>query len=94
MQPGQPGRAIIIIERPAASHLGRTIQWQGEGVEEKGYDENGNCIIAVDPRYFRPTEVETLLGDPSKAKEMLGWEPQITFAEMVEEMMELDLHYL
>ena len=72
--------------------LGKGIRWEGEGADQKGYDaETGDCIIAVDPRYFRPTEVETLLGDPSKAKEKLGWEPEITFDEMVQEMMEHDL---
>jgi len=76
----------------AYEHLGRKIRWEGEGVDEKGYDaETGNCIVAVDPRYFRPTEVETLLGDPSKAKEKLGWTPEISFEEMVQEMMENDL---
>ncbi|WP_126455371.1 GDP-mannose 4,6-dehydratase [Sulfuriflexus mobilis] len=76
----------------AYAHLDKTIRWEGEGVDEKGYDaETGQCIVAVDPRYFRPTEVETLLGDPSKAKEKLGWEPKITFEEMVHEMMEHDL---
>jgi len=76
----------------AYQHLGKSIRWEGEGVEEKGYDaESGNCIVAVDSRYFRPTEVETLLGDPSKAKEKLGWEPKITLQEMVHEMMEADL---
>ena len=76
----------------AYAHLGKSISWQGEGVEEKGLDsESGALIVAVDPRYFRPTEVETLLGDPSKAKEKLGWEPKITFEEMVHEMMEADL---
>lgn len=76
----------------AYDHLGKTIRWEGEGVDEKGYDtETGNYIVAVDPRYFRPTEVETLLGDPTKAKEKLGWEPKITFEEMVHEMMENDL---
>ncbi|HHJ19723.1 MAG TPA: GDP-mannose 4,6-dehydratase [Gammaproteobacteria bacterium] len=76
----------------AYEHLGRKIRWEGEGIDEKGYDaETGNCIVAVDPRYFRPTEVETLLGDPSKAKEKLGWTPEISFEEMVQEMMENDL---
>lgn len=76
----------------AWSHLGREIRWEGEGVEERGYDRtSGACIVEVDPRYFRPTEVETLLGDPSRAKEKLGWEPKISFAEMVREMMESDL---
>ena len=53
---------------------------------------SGQLIVAVDPRYFRPTEVETLLGDPSKAKELLGWEPKISLEEMVHEMMEFDLN--
>lgn len=76
----------------AYEHVGKSVRWEGEGVDEKGYDsETGECIVAVDPRYFRPTEVETLLGDPSKAKEKLGWEPKITLQEMVHEMMEADL---
>ncbi len=76
----------------AYDHLGKSIRWAGEGVDEKGYDaETGQCIVAVDPRYFRPTEVETLLGDPSKAREKLGWVPKVTFEEMVHEMMENDL---
>ena len=76
----------------AWDHLGRKIRWEGEGVDEMGYDsETGALIIAVDPRYFRPTEVETLLGDPTKAKEKLGWEPKITLEQMVHEMMENDL---
>ena len=75
------------------SHMGKTIRWEGKGIQEKGYDiENGNLIIEVDPRYFRPTEVETLLGDPSKAKEKLGWEPKITLEEMVGEMMDNDIN--
>jgi GDPmannose 4,6-dehydratase len=77
----------------AYKHRGKSIRWEGEGVDEKGYDaENGQCIVSVDPRYFRPTEVETLLGDPTKAKETLGWIPKISFEEMVQEMMEQDLH--
>src|SRR5690606_25763893 len=75
----------------AAKELGMTIEWRGSGVDEKGYDGNGNCIIAVDPRYFRPTEVETLLGDPSKAREKLGWSPRVSFAELVAEMVREDL---
>ena len=76
----------------ASDSLGMKIRWEGEGIDEKGYDEvTGNCIIAVDPRYFRPTEVETLLGDPSKAKEELGWTPKVTFKELVEEMVRDDL---
>ena len=75
----------------AAGELGMKIRWAGEGVNEKGYDDKGKCIVAVDPRYFRPTEVETLLGDPSKAKEILGWVPKITFSELVAEMVREDL---
>jgi GDPmannose 4,6-dehydratase len=71
--------------------LGMSVTWQGAGVDEKGYDSNGRCIVAVDPQYFRPTEVETLLGDASKAKQLLGWEPEITFDELVTEMVEYDL---
>ena len=76
----------------AYDYLGKSIRWEGKGVDEKGYDaESGKCIVAVDPRYFRPTEVETLLGDPTKAKEKLGWVPKISLQEMVQEMMEADL---
>ena len=66
------------------------IHWQGEGVNETGYLGEKE-IVKVDPRYFRPTEVETLLGDASKAKEKLGWTPKITFAELVSEMVREDL---
>lgn len=75
----------------AAGELGMRIRWEGTGVDEKGYDSNGKCIVSVDPRYFRPTEVETLLGDPTKAKEKLGWTPKTTFAELVAEMVREDL---
>ncbi|MDP2248778.1 MAG: GDP-mannose 4,6-dehydratase, partial [Nitrosomonadales bacterium] len=74
----------------AAKELEIDISWQGTGVEEKGYDASGQCIVQVDPRYFRPTEVETLLGDPTKAKEKLGWVPKITFEELVSEMVRED----
>jgi GDPmannose 4,6-dehydratase len=76
----------------AAREVGIEVRWEGTGVQEKGYDvASGNCIVAVDPRYFRPTEVETLLGDPTKAREKLGWVPRITFSELVREMMREDL---
>ncbi len=76
----------------AANELDIKIDWQGQGVKEKGFSqETGKCIVAVDPRYFRPTEVETLLGDPSKAKNKLGWEPKIRFDELVAEMVREDL---
>lgn len=75
----------------AAKELSINIAWQGEGVDETGTDENGNVIVKVDPRYFRPTEVETLLGDPTKAKDKLGWTPKTTFLELVSEMVREDL---
>jgi GDPmannose 4,6-dehydratase len=86
----------------AALELGVTLRWEGQGVEEKGYVaaiegdkapnlQVGQNIVAIDPRYFRPAEVETLLGDPSKAKSRLGWEPQITVQEMISEMVAHDL---
>ena len=71
--------------------LGMSLTWQGTGVDERGYNAIGHCIVAVDPQYFRPTEVETLLGDASKAKQLLGWEPEISFDELVTEMVEYDL---
>ena len=73
----------------AAKELNMDITWQGTGIEEKGYWQ-GKCIVQVDQRYFRPTEVETLLGDPTKAKEKLGWTPKITFHELVAEMVRED----
>jgi GDPmannose 4,6-dehydratase len=81
----------------AAKELGMSIRWEGKGLDEKGFLEpcslnlEPKCIVAVDPRYFRPTEVETLLGDPTKAKEKLGWTPKITFDELVAEMVREDL---
>jgi GDPmannose 4,6-dehydratase len=75
----------------AATELGISVTWKGQGVEEEGYDERGNCIVAIDPRYFRPTEVESLLGDPTKARTKLGWRPRINFRELVAEMVREDL---
>ena len=77
------------IEKTAAA-LGMQIRWEGDGVNEVGYWDQ-KAAIRIDPRYFRPTEVETLLGDPSKAKEKLGWVPEITLDQMVAEMVEADL---
>ena len=66
------------------SYFDKTIRWEGEGKDEKGYDsDSGNLIVAVDPRYYRPAEVETLLGDPTRAKEKLNWVPEITLKEMI-----------
>lgn len=75
----------------AAKELGMDIRWEGDGVNEKGYGQSGACIVSVDPRYFRPAEVESLLGDPSKAKSKLGWRAKISFAELVKEMVREDL---
>jgi len=75
----------------AAKELGMQITWQGKGVDEVGTDQNGNVIVKVDPRYFRPTEVDTLLGDPTKAREKLGWMPRTPFSELVAEMVREDL---
>jgi GDPmannose 4,6-dehydratase len=84
----------------AAAELGITLSWQGEGESEQGVVSAvtgkdakckvGDVIVKVDPRYFRPTEVETLLGDPSKAKEKLGWTPKTTLKELVVEMVQAD----
>ena len=76
----------------AAAELGLRIRWQGSGIEEKGFDaDTGQLRIAIDPRYFRPTEVDTLLGDPTRAREKLGWMPRTSFAELVREMVQEDL---
>ena len=82
----------------AAKELGIQIRWEGKGAEEKGYlvsplphREIGRAIVALDPRYYRPTEVESLLGDPTKAKEKLGWMPRTSFDELVAEMVREDL---
>ena len=75
----------------AAAELGISISWKGTGVDEVGFDGSGRKIVAVDPRYFRPAEVETLLGDATKAREKLGWTPRTTFAELVKEMVHEDL---
>ena len=74
----------------AAKALDMEITFEGEGVAEIGRDANGNVIVSVDPTYFRPTEVETLLGDATKAKEKLGWTPQTSFDDLVAEMIEVD----
>jgi GDPmannose 4,6-dehydratase len=75
----------------AAQGLDMGVTWRGSGIDERGYDEQGRCIVAIDPRYFRPTEVESLLGDATKARERLGWTPRTTFEELVAEMVREDL---
>ena len=72
--------------------IGRQIRWQGRGIDEVGIDEaSGKALVRVDSRYFRPTEVDRLLGDPSKARTKLGWAHKTAFAELVTEMVEADL---
>jgi GDPmannose 4,6-dehydratase len=77
----------------AFKHAGINLQWQGEGIDEKGIDTaTGKVLVEVDPKYFRPTEVEQLLGDPAKAKEKLGWNPrQTTFEQLVKIMVDADM---
>ncbi len=77
----------------AGHELGINLRWQGHGTQERGIDEDtGEIVIAVDPRYFRPTEVDCLLGDPSKAREKLGWKPRRNFKQLVAEMVQRDLN--
>ena len=75
----------------AAAELGMTLRWQGQGVEEHAVDERGAIVVRVDPRYFRPAEVATLLGNPEKARRELGWTPRTTFRQLVTEMVTEDL---
>ena len=75
----------------AATELGMRIRWKGKGAKERGYDAEGRCIVAVDPNYFRPTEVDSLLGDARKARRKLGWKPKVRFDELVTEMVRADL---
>src|SRR5688572_19705860 len=74
-----------------AAELDMRISWKGKGEREEGHDEKGRCIVAIDPRYFRPAEVESLLGDASKARRKLGWKPRTSFRELVAEMTQADL---
>lgn len=101
LQQAEPGDYVLatgemhsvreFVER-AFAHVGRTIIWRGAGADEVGIDKRtGKELVHIDPRYFRPTEVDELLGDASKAREKLGWVPKIKFAELVAEMMESDL---
>jgi GDPmannose 4,6-dehydratase len=88
---GEQHSVRAFVER-AGAHLGYHIEWHGSGLDEQGVDrKTGKVLVKVDPRYFRPAEVETLLGDPTKARTRLGWQPEIGFEELVREMVETDL---
>ena len=79
----------------AFAHIGRTLRWEGQGIGEKGVDAAGNAtLVEIDPRYFRPTEVDVLCGDPTKAREKLGWRHTTAFADLVRDMVEADLKLL
>jgi GDPmannose 4,6-dehydratase len=100
LQQSQPEDYVIATGRQfsvrdfvsiAAKTLDLPIEWSGYGIHEKGHLADGRCVVEVDPGYFRPTEVETLLGDASKARVKLGWEPKTSFAQLVEDMVEADL---
>jgi len=75
----------------AAAELDIALRWSGQGVNEKGYDAHGNCIVRIDPHYLRPAEVDSLMGHAAKARAQLGWSPQVTFHELVREMVAADL---
>ena len=87
---GQQYSVREFVQR-CAGLLELDLTWQGTGIDEKAFDAKGNVVVAVDPRYFRPTEVETLLGDPGKAQRELGWTPRTGFEQLVQEMVESDL---
>lgn len=84
-------RSVRAFVEKAAALLGMRMHWSGKGLNEVGTDEStGRVVVRIDPRYFRPTEVDSLLGDPTKAREQLGWRPQTSFDELVREMVESD----
>jgi len=87
---GSTTRIRTMVEL-AFSHAGINITWEGKGVEELGKDVNGKVVVRVDPAYFRPTEVELLLGDPTKIKTELGWKPKVCFSELIKEMVDADI---
>ncbi|MDR6304569.1 GDPmannose 4,6-dehydratase [Nitrobacter vulgaris] len=85
-------RSVREFVQAAFAEVGRSIEWRGKGVEEVGVDQtSGKTLVRVDPIYFRPTEVDLLMGDASKARDKLGWKPKITFAQLVKEMVAGDL---
>ncbi len=84
-------RSVREFVNAAAAELGIRLTWTGTGPKEKAYDASGRCVVAVDPHYFRPAEVETLLGDASRAHAQLGWKPRVSFEALVAEMVQSDL---
>ena len=80
---------IVYVELP---EVGRKVEWRGKGVEETGVDKkSGKTVVRIDPSYFRPTEVDLLVGDASKARQKLGWKPKTSFAQLVKDMVASDL---
>ena len=85
-------RSVREFVEIAFAEIGRSIEWRGKGVEETGIDrKTGKTVVRIDPVYFRPTEVDLLIGDASKARQKLGWKPKTTFAQLVKEMVAGDL---
>jgi GDPmannose 4,6-dehydratase len=85
-------RSVREFVELAFAEVGRGIEWRGKGVDEAGVDsKSGKTVVRIDPTYFRPTEVDLLVGDASKAREKLGWKPKTTFAQLVKEMVAGDL---
>jgi GDPmannose 4,6-dehydratase len=87
---GETNTVRAFVEK-AFAVIGRTIKWEGEGENEVGKDQNGKTVIRVDPRYYRPAEVDLLLGDPTKIKKKLGWECKVKWDQLAEEMVKSDL---
>lgn len=86
-------RSVREMVELAFAEVDRCIEWRGRGVDETGIDiESGRVVVRIDPTYFRPTEVDLLIGDASKAREQLGWKPKRSFAQLVQEMMASDLN--
>ena len=85
-------RSVREMVELSFAQVGRRIEWRGQGVDETGIDaKSGKTLVKIDPTYFRPTEVDLLIGDASKARQVLGWKPKRSFAQLVEEMMAGDL---
>jgi GDPmannose 4,6-dehydratase len=85
-------RSVREFVEVAFAEVGRSVEWRGKGIEETGVDKkSGKTLVRIDPVYFRPTEVDLLIGDASKAREKLGWKPKTSFAQLVREMVAGDL---